>query len=39
MYVFDWHATLNPENPMLSLRDDWLNGEKTIVFKDFTGFP
>jgi hypothetical protein len=38
-YVFDWHATLNPENPMLSLRDDWFKGEGSVVFKDFTGFP
>jgi hypothetical protein len=38
-YVFDWHATLNPGNPMLSLRDDWFKGEGSVVFKDFTGFP
>jgi hypothetical protein len=38
-YVLDWHATLNPENPMLSLKDDWLKGEGSVLFKDFKGFP
>lgn len=25
-YVFDWHATLNLQNPMITLKEEWLKG-------------
>ena len=35
-YVFDWHATLNIRNPVISTRKDWTKGQGAI---DFFHFP
>lgn len=37
-YVFDWHATLNPRNPMISKKRDWLDSRGGITYVHFTGF-
>ncbi len=34
-FVFDWHATLNIDNPMISAKSDWLQGINAILFSDF----
>lgn len=36
-YVFDWHATLNPRNPMVHKAADWLRSTGGTVFAKFSG--
>lgn len=38
-YVFDWWATLNPGNPLISTLAQWVNGGATVEHDDFKGFP
>lgn len=37
-YVFDWHATLNPRNPMIHKAADWKRSTGGVLFAKFTGF-
>lgn len=37
-YVFDWHATLNVDNPMISRANDWTTARGAVTFSNFTGF-
>jgi hypothetical protein len=37
-YVFDWHATLKINDPVISKADDWQNGRTGINFVLFAGF-
>lgn len=37
-YVFDWHATLNPRNPMLHKAADWSRSTGGRTFASFAGF-
>ncbi len=36
--VFDWHATLEIDNPMISKVADWLNCTGEVPAKQFTGW-
>jgi hypothetical protein len=38
LYVFDWHATLDCLNPLISKRADWLEAKNAIEFVRFRGF-
>lgn len=37
-YVFDWWPTLNPQNPLISLKTAWRVAGKSVEFKAFKGF-
>jgi hypothetical protein len=38
-YVFDWHATLDLENPLIYASEiDFRNKGTEVDFKDFEGF-
>lgn len=37
-YVFDWQATLNSRNPVISKKTDWLNSRGGVLFMQFPGF-
>jgi hypothetical protein len=37
-YVFDWHATLKPRNPMISKIDDWMEAKGAVPYVMFKGF-
>jgi hypothetical protein len=38
-YVFDWWKTLNPRNPLVSSRVEWLVAGKSVKYKAFKGLP
>jgi len=38
IYVFDWHATLKIQDPVISKLDDWRNAENAINYVMFFGF-
>jgi hypothetical protein len=38
-YVFDWWKTLNPRNPLVSSRVEWLVAGKSVEYKAFKGLP
>lgn len=37
-YVFDWHATLKPRNPLISKAEDWMVARNAIPYTFFKGF-
>lgn len=37
-YVFDWHATLNPRNPMISKKSDWMRSSGGTTYFHFAGY-
>jgi hypothetical protein len=37
-YVFDWHATLNIFDPLLSRNEDWPEAKGAVFRRHFTGF-
>ncbi|WP_255575121.1 hypothetical protein [Caldovatus aquaticus] len=38
-YVFDWHATLQSDNPMLHAADAAFTAGDGVLFSVFNGFP
>ena len=36
-YVFDWHATLNPRNPLINYEDEWTRKLAGTPFASFYG--
>jgi hypothetical protein len=37
-YVFDWHATLNVEDPLISRALDWKEDRNSVLYSQFGGF-
>ncbi len=37
-YVFDWHATLNVFDPLLSRAEDWTEARGSVFARHFSGF-
>lgn len=38
IYVFDWHATLKIQDPVISRLDDWRMGQNAVNYVLFSGF-
>ena len=37
-YVFDWHATLNVDDPLISRALDWNEDRNAVLYSQFRGF-
>jgi hypothetical protein len=36
-YVFDWHATLNADDPLISRVQDWKEDRNSVLYSQFRG--
>jgi peptidoglycan hydrolase-like protein with peptidoglycan-binding domain len=37
-FIFDWHMTLQPENPLIFRAEDWHNRRSGVLYSRFNGF-